>query len=179
MGLDNVDLILSVEKHFNIIFLDEDVMKTKTIGELSNLVCKYIYVDNSSKNEFETIYSELKNTWKKEVKLVDSLSLFLPLNERESFQKQLKYAIPKHSSEKLNYFKKWLNYYLIDWEDLTVEQFINTLLIYNRDSFFKDEIPTTNYGVYIVTARIIYDCIGCPFYDLQPTSHIINDLRID
>ncbi len=179
MGLDSVELIMSVENHFNVIFSEKDIIKTRTIGDLTDLVCQYRYIKDSSAPEFDTVYNQLKDLWNSNLKLDELVTTYLPINQRIDFQHEFQYLIPKHSSEGSNALKRWLNFYLIEWEKLTIEQFINTVIIYNENSFFKEEIPTTNYGIYVVTARIIYDRIGCPYYDLQPTSHIVNDLRID
>jgi len=42
MGLDGVELIMDVEKRFDIRLTDEEVGNIRTVGELTDLVCSHL-----------------------------------------------------------------------------------------------------------------------------------------
>ena len=179
MGLDSVELIMSIEKHFDILYPDKEIQQANTIEELTLLTAKIIKVDNPIKPEFDAVYNLLKSYWNDDIKLYHLVNQYIKINGVNIMAREVELKIPNHSSLSFNQLKSWLNYYFIKWENLTVEDFINAIIIANPNQFFTELIPNTIYGIYITIARIIEDRIGCPIYDLQPRVHIFNELGID
>lgn len=179
MGLDTVELIITIEKYFDIHFKDDDIKNISKVGEIADLVADYLLITNNDQTEFNVVFSLLKSHWNSDLKLHELISTYLALDNRTDFEKTLGLKIPPHSIERLNLLKKIFNYYLFEWNQLTIEQFINAIMIANKEHFFTQKISKTRYGIYIEVSRIIHHRLGAPIYDIQPLSSITKDLRID
>ncbi|MGV0926059.1 hypothetical protein ACTS9K_02460 [Empedobacter sp. ULE_I145] len=176
MGLDNVELIMEFENHFKIHFKDEDIQKVSRVGEISNLICQMIDVTSENKEEFNSLYITFQNYFGHHIQLTDKISNYLQVNNFQKLSDFLNLKI-KNYSNILKYI--FLDYHFIKWEELTVEEFINAILITNCKHLFDNNSPKTQYQVYLIVGSIILDRIGCPVYDIQPYASITRNLRID
>ena len=179
MGLDTVELIVTIEKYFDLHFKDDDFKNISEVGEISDLVADYLSITNNDKTEFNEVFSLLKSHWNSDLELYELVNTYLALENRADFEKNLGMQIPQHSSERLTLLKKIFDYYLFQWHQLTIEHFINAIIITNKDQFFTQKISKTRYGIYIEVSRIIRRQLDSPIYDIQPSSSITKDLRID
>lgn len=179
MGLDTVELIITIEKYFDIYFKDDDIRNISEVGEIADLVADYLLITNNDQTEFNLVFSLLKSHWNSDVKLYELVNRYLLLDNISTFESTLDLQIPQHSSKRFAKLKKIFNYYLFEWNQLTIEQFINAIIIANKDQFFTQKISKTRYGIYIEISRIIHRHLGAPIYDIQPSSSITKDLRID
>lgn len=176
MGLDNVELIMEFENHFKIHFKDEDIQKVSRVGEISNLICQMIDVTSENNEEFNSLYITFQNYFGHHIQLTDKISNYLQVNNFQKLSDFLNLKI-KNYSNILKYI--FLDYHFIKWEELTVEEFINAILITNCKHLFDNNSPKTQYQVYLIVGSIILDRIGCPVYDIQPYASITRNLRID
>ncbi|WP_313252487.1 hypothetical protein [Empedobacter sp.] len=176
MGLDTVELIMEFENHFNIRFKDEDIQKVSRVGEVSNLICQMIDTTSENKEEFNSLYISFQNYFGKDILLTDKISNYLQVNNYQDLSNFLNLKI-KNYSNILKYI--FLDYHFIKWENLTIEEFINAILITNCKHLFDNNLPKNRYQVYLIVGSIILDRIGCPVYDIQPYASITKDLRID
>ncbi|WP_291065412.1 MULTISPECIES: hypothetical protein [unclassified Empedobacter] len=176
MGLDTVELIMEFENHFNIRFKDEDIQKVSRVGEVSNLICQMIDTTSENKEEFNSLYALFQDYFGNHIQLADKISNYLQINNFQDLSNFLNLKI-KNYSNILKYI--FLDYHFIKWEELTVEEFINAILITNCKHLFDNNSPKTQYQVYLIVGSIILDRIGCPVYDIQPYASITRNLRID
>ncbi|MFV0173196.1 hypothetical protein OBK14_02640 [Empedobacter falsenii] len=176
MGLDTVELIMEFENHFNIRFKDEDIQQISRVGEISNLICQMIDITSENKKEFNSLYTLFQDYFGNHIQLVDKISNYLQINNYQDLSNFLNLKI-KNYSNILKYI--FLDYHFIKWEELTVEEFINAILITNCKHLFDNNSPKTQYQVYLIVGSIILDRIGCPVYDIQLYASITRNLRID
>ncbi len=176
MGLDTVELIMEFENHFNIRFKDEDIQQISRVEEISNLICQMIDITSENKEEFNSLYTLFQDYFGNHIQLVDKISNYLQINNYQDLSNFLNLKI-KNYSNILKYI--FLDYHFIKWEELTVEEFINAILITNCKHLFDNNSPKTQYQVYLIVGSIILDRIGCPVYDIQPYASITRNLRID
>ncbi|MGV0995302.1 MULTISPECIES: hypothetical protein [unclassified Empedobacter] len=176
MGLDTVELIMEFENHFNICFKDEDIQKVSRVEEVSNLICQMIDVTSENKEELDSLYVSFQNYFGHHIQLTDKISNYLQVNNYQNLSNFLNLKI-KNFTNLLKYV--FLDYHFIKWENLTVEEFINAILITNCKHLLNNNSPKTQYQVYLIIGSIILDRIGCPVYDIQPYASITKDLRID
>lgn len=176
MGLDTVELIMEFENHFKIHFKDEDIQKVSRVGEISNLICQMIDITSENKEEFNSLYALFQDYFGNHIQLADKISNYLQINNFQDLSNFLNLKI-KNYSNILKYI--FLDYHFIKWEELTVEEFINAILITNCKHLFDNNSPKTQYQVYLIVGSIILDRIGCPVYDIQPYASITRNLRID
>ncbi|MGL5235953.1 MAG: hypothetical protein ACRC8Z_14595 [Empedobacter falsenii] len=176
MGLDTVELIMEFENHFNIRFKDEDIQQISRVGEISNLICQMIDITSENKEEFNSLYALFQDYFGNHIQLADKISNYLQINNYQDLSNFLNLKI-KNYSNILKYI--FLDYYFIKWEELTVEEFINAILITNCKHLFDNNSPKTQYQVYLIVGSIILDRIGCPVYDIQLYASITRNLRID
>ena len=176
MGLDTVELIMQFENHFNIRFKDEDIQQISRVGEISNLICQMIDITSENKEEFNSLYALFQDYFGNHIQLADKISNYLQVNNFQDLSNFLNLKI-KNYSNILKYI--FLDYHFIKWEELTVEEFINAILITNCKHLFDNNSPKTQYQVYLIVGSIILDRIGCPVYDIQPYASITRNLRID
>ena len=176
MGLDTVELIMEFENHFNIRFKDEDIQQISRVEEISNLICQMIDITSENKEEFNSLYALFQDYFGNHIQLADKISNYLQINNFQDLSNFLNLKI-KNYSNILKYI--FLDYHFIKWEELTVEEFINAILITNCKHLFDNNSPKNRYQVYLIVGSIILDRIGCPVYDIQPYASITKDLRID
>ncbi|MBY0065579.1 MULTISPECIES: hypothetical protein [Empedobacter] len=176
MGLDTVELIMEFENHFNIRFKDEDIQQISRVEEISNLICQMIDITSENKEEFNSLYALFQDYFGNHIQLADKISNYLQINNFQDLSNFLNLKI-KNYSNILKYI--FLDYHFIKWEELTVEEFINAILITNCKHLFDNNSPKTQYQVYLIVGSIILDRIGCPVYDIQPYASITRNLRID
>lgn len=176
MGLDSVELIMEIENHFQINFKDDDIRNVHTIKDLSELTYQILKITSDEKNEFIYIHQSIQEYLGKEIKLNDFIFNHFEKNQFNELSETLQLDIPNHTS---NRFTRFFNYHFINWNELTFEDFINGIVIKNKDLFFIDNLPLTKYGIYIKIGRIIRRIIASPYYDIQPRANITKDLRID
>lgn len=176
MGLDTVELIMQFENHFNINFKDDDIQKVNRVGEITALICQMIDISSENKDEFDSLYTLFQNYFGKEIRLDEKISNYLQVNNYEDLSNSIHLKIINYSNI-LKYL--YLDPHFIKWKDLTVEEFINGILITNCKQLFDNNTPKTRFQIYLIVGNIILDRIGCSVYDIQHYASITKDLRID
>lgn len=176
MGLDTVELIMQFENHFNINFKDEEIQKVSRVGEISNLICQMIGATSENKDEIDSLYTLFQNYFGNEILLNDKIYNYLQVNNYKDLSDFIHLKIENYSNI-LKYLL--LDPHFIKWKDLTVEEFINGILITNCKHLFDNNSPKSRYQVYLIVGNIILDRIGCPVYDIQHYASITKDLRTD
>ena len=135
-----------------------------------------IDITSENKEEFNSLYALFQDYFGNHIQLADKISNYLQINNFQDLSNFLNLKI-KNYSNILKYI--FLDYHFIKWEELTVEEFINAILITNCKHLFDNNTPKTQYQVYLIVGSIILDRIGCPVYDIQPYASITRNLRID
>ncbi|MDM1547789.1 hypothetical protein HX096_07935 [Empedobacter falsenii] len=154
MGLDIVELIMEFENHFNIRFKDEDIQKVSRVREVSNLICQMIDITSENKEELDSLYALFQNYFGNHIQLTDKISNYLQVNNYQYLSNFLNLKI-KNFTNLLKYV--FLDYHFIKWENLTVEEFINAILITNCKHLFDNNLPKTQYQVYLIVGSITKD----------------------
>ncbi|MBS7332818.1 MAG: hypothetical protein KIG88_04395 [Weeksellaceae bacterium] len=167
---------MEIENHFQINFKGDDIRYVCTIKDLNDLTSQLLKITSDEKDEFIFIHQSIQEYLGKEIKLDDFIFNHFEKNQFNELSETLQLNIPNHTSNRLTRF---FNYHFINWNELTFEDFINGIIIKNKDLFFLDNVPQTKYGIYIKIGRIIRRKIASPYYDIQPRANITKDLRID
>ena len=94
MGLDTVELIVTIEKYFDLHFKDDDFKKISEVGEIADLVADYLLITNNDKTEFNEVFSLLKSHWNSDLELYELVNTYLALENRVHFEKTLGLQIP-------------------------------------------------------------------------------------
>ncbi len=176
MGLDTVELIYEMEKHFQIEYSDEDLIITVTIGQLINLTSRLKSIESKDQSEFDEVFNKFQQYFNANINIDDKISDYLKINDFNNLSHYINLKIPQFS----NFLKYvFLDHHFIDWKELTVENFINGILIKNCTNLIDVNQPKTTYQVYLIIGWITEDKIGSSFYDIQPHARFTKDLRID
>lgn len=196
MGLDSVELIMDVEKYFNIQIPDREAEEITTVQKMVDCVVKHLSItDNSTKLRIDIvdkIQAALLRLGLTDKPLNPSDPVFLILNPHDEakwtgFCNELNLNIPKPSTKKngpaTSFFDKLLNKVtwdpLYDRDKITVEQFADVICADNCSVLINKENITTSYEVYIAVIRIVTDKAGVEEYEVTPEKSFTNDLGID
>lgn len=195
MGLDSVELVMEIERYFNIQIPDPEAEKITTVQLMIDAVSRHLSVANEK--------SELKNSMTKavqqklfEMQVADKIILeedkiFLILNPADKekwslFQDKLLLEIPRPSVKQAapkGFWNKVKNKFIIDpiynLEDITLGHFIVAICSKNRDKLFKAKDIVDRFQIYAAVMRITVDKIGVDEYDITPEKSFTDDLGVD
>jgi len=183
MGLDGLELIVSIEEHFNIDISEQEACKINTVNDMLHCINdKLSLVEKESIEKQDTLYlftlafSELGfHQIDFNAPLQDQLSstelnvLWVNLKHRTDLQ------LPDLSKQK-GLFSKKSNKAL---KALSLHQIIDWIIALNYRSLIY---PQTSYSVYetsSILSGILINLLYIPFQDIKPNAHFMNDLGLD
>lgn len=189
MGLDSVELIMEIEKHFSISIPDK---KAEQIFDIDDFV-KLIFGEESTEiedNEFkkcilEKINSTLKSFHfkiERPIEFDDKTEIFLnDLNadNYKTFQEELGLELPID-------FNKGILSYIFRTESIrnklsqkTVSEFIDALLIKNYKNQIISNRKLTRLIVYIKIGGIVSEKMGIDPIEIEQKKQFVRDYGID
>ncbi|WP_300674411.1 hypothetical protein [Soonwooa sp.] len=191
MGLDSVELLFQFEKKFQIVISDEEAAKLFTLEDATNTIAQHKNVTKTTCSKIETIKTEIFDTLKQVATILnmspnDKISSVLNAHNKgawNAFEEATKYKIKKpyfDSKSKTSILSKlqfWKPNY--DWNELTIEEFIDGILIFNYELIVDFINPNGIDEIYIGVAGLTADRTGIDVYDIKPFKSFTRDLGID
>lgn len=195
MGLDSVELVIEIEKYFNIEIPDKEAEKATTIQEMVDCVAKILSISNNSTALRDSMVNKIQTALLSLNIIEKSLSPFAPIfltltpkdkARWQSFCNKMGLTIPKpHIREKSQntFFNKiknkisWQPVY--EWDKISVEHFADAICNQNCSTLVNRLNIKNTYDIYIAVARITVDKIGVDEYEISPEKSFTNDLGID
>jgi acyl carrier protein len=195
MGLDSIELVMEVEKYFNIQISDPEAEKTLTIQNMVDCVARHLSVSNNSTELRDTVVNKIQNILiklnltDKPLSLTDPVFLTLsPKNKSiwQLFTDEMGLDIPKpETTEKSNnnFFDKIksafsMNYFY-DWKEITLELFASAICAKNCSLLINSSAIKNIYEIYVAVTSITVDKIGVDYYEITPEKSFTNDLGVD
>jgi len=192
MGLDSVELLMETENFFKISISNEQAGKVYTVQNLVDVIAECLKIVSHEKGLQKEIFLRFANTLREvkniqsEIQLSDKISNYLQVEEFTFFKEiadKIKLGIPcpsKSGTDMLNKFKKlihWAPNY--DWEQLTVEDFVNAICAKNYILLIQPGNIKTQYEIYIAVQGITAEKLGIDYFEIAPDKSFTNDLGID
>lgn len=192
MGLDSVELVMEVEKHFSISIPDKEAEKVYTVGNLVDCVSQIIGVTvyNYSLREkvFSTLQQELAvirpglQSYTLHSRIIESLDvqdkmLITGLEQGSGLQ------FPGMEATRPNNFWgktwKWVSSENIDFQAITWERYLDMLLAANLEKLVAPWGYRSKYEIYVAIMRILVDKIGVNYAEIGLEKSFTDDLGID
>ena len=195
MGLDSVELLMEVEKFFDINIPDLEAEKIYTIQNMVDSVAGHLNITNESMKLRDSIFEKVVEGiheigWTaKAIELSDYISSCIPANNKEDWKalsKCLKLSVPKPDdgknygnkiSVKLKNLLSWSPDY--NWEEITIEQFVAAVCANNYLDLIEKTSIRNKYEIYIAVMAITVDKIGVDYYEVGPDKSFTSDLGVD
>jgi hypothetical protein len=195
MGLDSVELIVEVEKHFSISIPDREAEKAYTVGKLVDCVANILAVKSYDfalrEKTFSLFKTELQNIRKDlgdfliSSKVIDNLdihdkSLIQVIESKLNLKLPGIYFKPENSNKILGNVKRWLTMTDdIEFNNITWKKFIDITLAKNLNSNALTIEYKSKYEIYIAIMRITVDKIGVDYTEIGIEKIFTDDLGID
>lgn len=203
MGLDSVELIVEVEKFFNIEIPDNDVEQVFTVEDFAKTVSNHLTFQLIESDIFEEIFNKIRDYFvHKLLCKIDSFQLELPLenlfiyDDKEGtwnkMQQYLALKIPKLSNTDLieNYQPKSVRFFGVTIDtsfkkqpilrDKTVKDLVDWIISINYKSLLINPQKISNlYEVERAIVGITSEKCGIDVQDIELYHRFTNDLGID
>lgn len=191
MGLESVELLMSIEDYFSIKIPDAEAEQIHTVQDFTDCVAKHLQVTQQYSKLKEDLYEKLQALWiTNEVSnanfSIDSpVSIFLDPQDATQWNNvylQLKLRLPdpvlKHESMLSKTFRKiWKPPY--EWQTLTVDDFITAICAQNYEKLINPKNIQSNFEILVAIMGITADRLGLDIYGVQPHKSFVNDFGID
>lgn len=190
MGLDSVELIMDVEKHFSISIPDPEAEKAATVGKLVDCVAAILGVDkydftvrdktfNLVKEKLLTLVPDLQD-----FHLTTNVSDTLDFNDKTllgSLENSLNLKLPsfgeKGSISKI--LERFHIFRTLDLDTISWERYMDIILAHNLERLNPPLQYTSKYEIYIAVMRITVDKIGVDYVEIGLEKSFTDDLGVD
>lgn len=197
MGLDSVELLVEVEKYFNIQITNSDAAKINTVQSMVDMVCQYLNISSADPALRDMVFGRASDCIaqlypdRTTIQLSDSIAKQFPaqtLEEWKSFEGLLGLRVPIPGSfltreaswhDSLSQMWQQASPPSYQWEDITISQFINAICACNCYDLIDRTHVTSSYEVYLVVIRITASQTGADYYEISPEKSFTDDLGID
>lgn len=195
MGLDSVELIMEIEKHFSISIPDRDAEKAYTVGKLVDCVAKLMRIEGYDFSLREMTFIKIKKvlfnlhvetsdflitkkvkntinlTDKPFLALVES-QLLLKLPGLDTQLEEAKGILPR--------LKRWFHFMeSVDFENITWKKYVDIILALNLEKLNPPILYTSKYEIYIAIMRLTVDKIGVEYQEIGIEKSFTDDLGVD
>ena len=197
MGLDSVELVMSVENKFGIRIPDADCEKIYTVQDFADTVFKMISIHPTDKCLTQIIFYRIRKAFKNleltkvEIKPDTNISDFLTQTELKANWNRLETEIGLKLPElvaldfnpNLDTYVKFLGIRTIKRKtpvtNGTIRQLIDWILSLNFEQIIDIQKITDKYEVERIISGIISENMGIPISEIELKHSITNDLGID
>jgi acyl carrier protein len=195
MGLDSVELVMDVEKHFSISIPDSEAEKAYTVGKLVDCVAAILGVTRYNFSLREKTFTSFKTELlrlKKELKdfsinnkVTDSLdindkSLLRELENNLNLKFPGIYIKPENHNGILQKVKEWFIITdEIDFRKITWKKFIDITLAKNLEKAIPSTGYNSKYEIYLAVMKITVDKVGVDYSEIGLEKSFTDDLGID
>ena len=197
MGLDSVELVMSVENKFGIRIPDTDCEKIYTVQDFSDTVFKMISIHPTDKCLTQIIFYRIRKAFKNleltkvEIKPDTKISDLLTQTELKAnwnrLETEIGLKLPKlvalDFNPNLDTYVKFLGIRTIKRKTPvtkgTIRQLIDWILSLNFEQIIDIQKITDKYEVERIISGIISKNLGIPISEIELKHSITNDLGID
>jgi acyl carrier protein len=195
MGLDSVELIMDVEKHFSISIPDRESEKAARVGDLVNVVAKILNTPSYNFNLRESVFTLVSNELKKikpsiiEIHLNDLVLNTIDIDNTEEnrlLESLIEAKLPGIKTkikEGLSTFEKLKNWFdfedSIGFEDLKWKKYIDILIAANLERFIKKGEYKSKYEIYLAIMKITVAKMGVMYQEIGIEKSFTDDLGVD
>jgi len=195
MGLDSIELVMEVEKHFSISIPDREAEKAYTVGKLVDCVARILdikgYDFTLRENTFAVIKSTLLSLAPRlpDFSLKDKVSDSLDIKDKfllASLQGDLQFKLPgidtkgHDTSGILSRLQNWLCFIeKIDFETITWKKYVDIILALNLYKLIPSIQYKSKYEIYVAIMRITVDKIGVSYLEIGIEKSFTDDLGVD
>ncbi|GEM_PF-444858 len=195
MGLDGIELLAENEKFFNIRIPDAQAENISTIQNLVDTISEHLEIRSEDKELQQVIFIAFRNAIVKrkeiatEIQLKDRISDYLLLGE-PGFKLVVSDDLCLETPEITDYSKSkssllakilrpilWTPKY--NWNELTVEDYIDAVCAKNYKLLIKVEKIKSQYEIYVAVAGIVVDVIGVDYFEIAPNKSFTEDYGVD
>ena len=195
MGLDSVELIMEVEKHFSISIPDPEAEKAATVGKLVDIVARILragpYNFTLRIQTFEQIKSAIREIRNQPVnflitdQVANSINIF-EITLLSALEEKLDLKLPGlNNSGRLqngatSKLRQWFSFETsLDFSNLNWKRFIDITLAYNLHRLESRIQYHSRYEIYIAVMRITVDKIGVDYEEIGIEKSFTDDLGVD
>jgi hypothetical protein len=195
MGLDSVELVMEVEKHFSISIPDHEAEKAYTVGLLVDCVASILRVTGHKFSLRHKTFSIIKSTVKSlnvessDFLLTDKVSSTLDINNTvflAMLESKLQLKLPGINTNVdkknviLSRVNKWFRFIeKIDFETIKWEKYVDITLAFNLDKLNPSIEYGSKYEIYLAIMRITVDKIGVEYSEMGIEKSFADDLGVD
>ena len=195
MGLDSVELVMEVEKHFSISIPDREAEKAYSVGKLVDCVANILGVKSYDFSLRERTFSLLKNELRNLKKGINDFSINSKVAHSLDIQdKLLVLELENKTSLKLPgiHFKTqshdgiwrkvrtWLTALdEINFEEIAWKKFIDIIIADNLERIILPNEYKSKYEIYLAIMRITVDKIGVNYSEIGIEKSFADDLGVD
>jgi hypothetical protein len=195
MSLDSVELIIELEKYFQLQFPDAEIEKVVTIQDCTDLVARKLGITDASAPLRERIGARVQ-----EVLQAMGLSaspvpwddaIFKRLHPEdpmrwEQFCTRMALVIPKPhlggEKPQRSLFGPIVDYIWHvshDWRALTLDQLVTAICVANHKQLIDPRQMTTAFEAYVGVVAVTIACLGLDVYEIEAHKSFANDLGVD
>ncbi len=190
MGLDSVELIMAVEKHFSISIPDPEAEKAYSVGKLVDCVAKILSIDKYDFGLRDSTFSLIKASLERHVHDIPGFSLTSKVSDTldiknstliKSLENDLDLELPRlHEKGFLDGLLKRLPFFeTIDFRTITWKRYIDMILAHNLNKLNPPIQYKSKYEIYIAIMRITVDKIGVGYQEIGLEKSFTDDLGVD
>lgn len=195
MGLDSVELIMEVEKHFSISISDPEAEKASTVGKLVDCVGKIMAIKGYDFSLRETTFLVIKKALLELDTGISDFSINSPVsrsinikNKPLMVELEIKSGLTLPGIDTKNddpngmwaKLKKWFHIIEhIDFENIFWKKYIDILLAVNLEKLSPPIQYKSKYEIYIAIMRITVDKIGVDYEEIGIEKSFTDDLGVD
>ncbi|MDR0792382.1 MAG: hypothetical protein LBE82_03670 [Chitinophagaceae bacterium] len=195
MGLDSVELLMEVEKYFNVQIPDAEAEKAYTVKDLVDTVARHLSIESNGTPLRDTIFLNVASCIQivaktnNEIRLTDKVSNYLSNDDKTNwveFERLIKLVVPKpdnynpYGNKLSDKFKKLINWTPdYDWQTVSLEQFVDAICANNFRTLLSPDKIKNKHEIYVGVMGITVDKIGVDYYEISPDKSFTNDLGVD
>ena len=199
MGLDSVELAITLENKLGFIIPDEDWAQTSTIQDISNVFLKRLTIEPNNQCISQRLFYKIR-TALRELKIipldyeinrntyiVDILSTNLTATNWNKLEKKLMLKLPElvkmDFNKELDTHIRILGFKTIKRKKPvtkgTIEQLIGWIISLNYEKLIQLNKISNKYELERVVSGIVSENIGLPINEIEMYHSITNDLGVD
>ncbi|WP_299714254.1 phosphopantetheine-binding protein [uncultured Tenacibaculum sp.] len=195
MGLDSVELIVTVEKTFKIDIPDQECEQIYTVQDLINAVTKRISHQNNTRKEL--LFNRIKNAILETTSSTTTIGLKTPIMDvfklsnlafqweslERSLQLTLPELVPLDFNDKLDTHVKVLGLKIFKRKSPitkgNIGQLIDWIISLNYQKIINISGLISEYDIQRIVIGIVSDCVGLPVNEIELHHAMTTDLGID
>lgn len=173
MGLDSVELLVDVEKYFDIQLQSSEAEKIATIQDMADAVAIHLQIPPGSALLRNRVFARVadalvKTGYLESVTMLHSLAGCLSQEDKaqwQAFVKAIELEVPEPS--------------VTEWKTLSLGLLTDAICMANYTTLIDRTHISSRYEIYVVVGGITVVNIGVSYYEIAPEKSFTSDLGVD